>query len=226
MNIKLKLEKLCKNLSLSYKEKLYNNIVCEREIIIIDNYLSGCPDSRYSKYKNNNSKNKLKNIKRFFNSKEFKLEKSDKKGSKTNKKDIKWKINIINKSKIDDKTKKKLILFYKQIEKHDKGYGISIVDKETSKEKEIILHEFIHILLESNNLRPKSWKWNEGLVTYLTSYALNKENQHKENPNKTRFKSNFFYNYCLYAHKWHLLLNHIKYSKERLKIIKEKVKKV
>ena len=46
-----------------------------------------------------------------------------------------------------------MVKFYNKVSLLDKEYGISIVDKENAKNKEVCLHEFIHILLESNKIR-------------------------------------------------------------------------
>jgi len=34
----------------------------------------------------------------------------------------------------------------------------------------ILRHEWIHILLDENNLRSNNWKYNEGLVSYFEFY--------------------------------------------------------
>ncbi|MEK6825590.1 MAG: hypothetical protein AABY00_02270 [Nanoarchaeota archaeon] len=222
INIQSKIRSLCKKISLKYEKKLYTNYVCDRKAIIIDNYLSGCPDQLYSKHKNNTSENKERHLQKFILSKEFKEEMKKPRGAKTNGKDSIWKMNILRKSKIDEKMLKKMKIFYKKVKKLDNGFGVSIVDHKTFKEKEVILHEYIHILLDSNKIRPASWKWNEGLTTYLTSYILNREKIHKNKPKKEKFKSAFMYAYYAYAHKWYNLLHKENQPEKKLNIIKIK----
>ena len=223
MNVQSKLKLLCKKIALPYKSELYKQLICKRDLIIIDNYVTGCPAQEYSKYKNDTSENRIKNITKFIHSEDFKSELKSPKGAKTNKKDSSWKISIIKKSALDPNLKIRMVKFYNKVSLLDKEYGISIVDKENAKNKEVCLHEFIHIFLESNKIRHSSWKWNEGLVTYLTSYALNKEKNHEKNPQKNKFKSNFYYNYVLYAHKWHVSLKELVKPEDRLKNIKIKI---
>ena len=91
--------------------------------------------------------------------------------------------------------------------------------------EEILLHEFIHELMEENRLRPKSWKWNEGLVTYMTHFSFGTHKKYfEEKPKAT--KSKMWNIYARHTYKWTLILKDISKPKERRKMMERKIKEV
>ncbi|MCK4670559.1 MAG: hypothetical protein KAT43_05130 [Nanoarchaeota archaeon] len=160
----------------------------------------------------------------------FQKKLSDIGGSVTSKRGILEGIQIIQKIKNEDLKQELLKLFAElQIECED-DYLVVITklkkndyDEKKQALKNILLHEVIHILLNSNNLsfakqNPDFWEYDEGLVTYLEHWVNGRLDDLQISPdetNKTKYiytsKAIFFKN----------KLQNIKYSKMRLKAIQQ-----
>jgi len=187
------------------------------------NFLCGCLDPLYLKFGNKLPKNRPLKLQIFLESKEFKNDLKKSHGCVIFKDDIARELKLINKVKNKKLNLELKELYYKIRTKIKFNKRLTLIWKPNKSEiKEynyVLLHEFIHELIESNNLRPKNWKWNEGLATYLTDFSYN---QHKKHLKKLKSKSGSMYDtYLTYARKWAILFEEEKMPKKRFKIIKE-----
>jgi len=164
--LKRKLKTLAKRFSLKYNSRILNlNIVSKKELVMI-NYLNNCPD--YNKFGRGNER--VKNIEKFLSSKLFMKSIKKQGGCVINKKDFINKVKNIRNLNIRKK--------YEKIIKKMKGKNLVVyVSKPTNiKERKfvetIILHEWIHILLNYNKINlqkinPKFWILEDGLVNFI-----------------------------------------------------------
>jgi len=118
-----------------------------------------------------------------------------------------------------------LLRFYKRLQnKFNSNKRLILINKPKSNKlfKEVLLHEFIHELIDSNRINIKSFKWNEGITAYLTYYALGKQ---REFYKKLKSTKNKIWNiYSTYARKWTIYLKDIQNPQQRKNIILKKVK--
>ena len=65
---------------------------------------------------------------------------------------------------------------------------------------EVLSHELIHILIEENGIRPKNWKYNEGIVTYLDFFMRGRLNklEHCEKKMHSEFGKEYFRNAIIF----------------------------
>ncbi len=227
MNVKLKLKKLAKEFDLKFDTKYsYKYLVCPAREITIRNFLCGCPDPLYISHGNKLKRNRPKVLKKFLLSKDGKNDIKGPHGCVISKGDLKDEIGIVD--KIEDRAlRKETKKLYNRIKKKmGKSKRLTLIWKPKKKEKnifnEILLHEFIHELMNENRLRPKSWKWNEGLVTYLTNFLLGslKRFEKKALVGKDKMWSI----YARYTYKWAKLFKGIEDPKQRKYTIVKKIK--
>ncbi len=231
MQIKSLLRKVAKefNLKLDSNNKFKFLILTKREIII-RNFLGGCPDPLYVKHGNKLRNKRPDALIRYLKSEDYKKDVKSphacviSKGELNREKMLAFKIT-------NKPLKKETLEMYNKIEKKiGNSHKLTLVWRPSKKEKnshwrnEIILHEFVHELLEDNNIRPKSWKWNEGLVTYITHFVLGKHKKFEKSP--PLGKSKMWNIYARYTHKWAKLLRGVNDPKVRIKIILKKIKEV
>lgn len=221
----LEIKNLAKDFDLKYKKELYNHLYISTEELIIKDFFGNCPDPEYIKYGNCDTKNVAKNFQKFYNSKSFQERlKKLQGGCVTHKEWLNFEKKLIKKIP-NKKLRNKVIKLYQKLgEKMGKNSSLALIDKNSSKhsKRETLLHEYIHILNNSNNVSPKSFEWNEGLVTYMTCFGLGRKSQLEQRPKET---SNKMWNiYLKYGHKWALLLKKTKTPKERKEIILIKLK--
>lgn len=190
--------------------------------------LCGCPDPVYIRYGNKDYQNRHRALLNYIKSKEFKEECKKDQGCVISRQELRGEMRLL--PKISDKTvQKEMRVFYNQIMVALKDFKrISVVSRPSKKHslsfKEILIHEFVHILLEENKIRPKSWKWNEGLVTYLTRYALGIHHVFERKAPLT--ESKMWNIYAIYTHKWAKLFRNIRSPQERVKVIHITLKRI
>ena len=113
-------------------------------------------------------------------------------------------------------------------EKMGKSGRLTLIEKSfNNKEKnplgnEIIFHEFVHELMESNGIRSKSWKWNEGLITYIANFAQGRDKRFESLP--LLGKNKMWNIYARFAYRWAKLLKNAKNPQERKEIILRKIR--
>jgi len=89
---------------------------------------------------------------------------------------------------------------------------------------EVLLHEGIHVLLEENGVFFEDWKWNEGLVTYLTLKALGKTYYNGQRSMKITSPSPMLSVYYEYTTKWRKIFENQDSPNARRRIMLAEIK--
>lgn len=174
--IKQKLKTIAKEFDLKYDPKYFNYLILPKKQLVMRLFISTCPNSIFRKYGKTNEE-KLRNINRFFQSKDFKELIKKPGGCVITKKEFKEEFSLIKKIR-----NKKLKRGYEELYNKIKEKGVDLIvligRPETEKElkfsmKKILFHEWVHVLLLKNNIffqkiDEKLWKLDEELTTYLT----------------------------------------------------------
>lgn len=222
-----KLKSLAKEFDLNFNEKWFKNIwISKRENIMLE-YMWMCPDPIYKKY-GTTPRERAKQIENFLSSEDFEQELLHRFGGQViNKKTftkyfLKW-VNEIENPEI----KIFYLGLYKKIISNLGNYSrIAILTKsdkkiEIEKLKSFVLfHEWIHVLVNENNLKPRNWKYNEGLVTYLQEFTEGNLDNLEKGIEKWKHY-NFQKQYFIYSIKFRELLKEVIIPSER----KTKLKK-
>ena len=165
MVLKTDLKNLANAFSLQSTKIQQNYLLCTKEEIILRNFLGGCPDPVYISYGNKKTNNRTDALIKFSKTKDFKEYCKKPQACVINRKELRTEISLAQKISDSDLKSKTLTLYTKIKNKLNKQEKLVLIWKPSKKEKtlfkEILLHELIHLLLEKNNLRLKSWKWNE-----------------------------------------------------------------
>ena len=232
MDMKRLLEKVAEEFDLKFNfRNKFKSIVLTKREIVIRNFLGGCPDPLYVKHGNKDRNRIGINLIKFIHTEDYRKDVSKPHACVISPKEIKEELRLI--SNIADKNIKAEVenLYSKVKKKIGNAKRLTLIWKPASvKEakgqmrKEITLHEFVHELLDDNKIRLKSWKWNEGLVTYITNFVLNKHKKFEDSP--PLGTSKMWNIYARYTHRWAKLLKNAKNSKERKKIVLQKIRKV
>ncbi len=158
--IKSHIKKLAKEFNLEFEEKWFDYLVISKNENEIIKYLLGCPDPIYDRF-GKTSKEKIRNINLFLNSKEYKSMISGEGGQVSTKYSLKYQKKLTKKIK-DKKINARLTKLNQKIESKLKSLDlvgiedIALITK-TTKDKEkitkrILRHEWIHILLFKNKI--------------------------------------------------------------------------
>lgn len=231
MDVKQLLKKVAKAFDLKFNTKnKFKVLVLTKREIIIRNFLGGSPNPLCVKY-GNKEKNKIGvNLTNFLQTEDYKRDVNKPHGCVISQKELKEELKLIPKIP-DERIKIETEKFYDKIKKKiGQAKKLTLIWKPSEKEeksqqcKEIVLHESVHELLEDNRIRPKSWKWNEGLVTYVTNFVLNKHKKFEDFPSLGTSK--MWNIYVRYTHRWAKLLKNVKNPKERKQIILNKIREV
>ncbi len=202
MNPKNKIKELAQKLSLRFYPDHYRFLILTKKELLIIKFLEGCPDPAYSSF-NKTQAQRSKNLNLFLTSLAFKQQLKQDHACVLNQKGFSLGLKIIK--KIPEKELREYIFkIYQKIRFKNKKRITLISPTKKAVFHQILLHEFTHELLEDNNLRPKSWQWNEGLVTYLDALLQNKEERFLQKPKEQDPMKKI---YVTYAHKWALLLH-------------------
>jgi len=215
------IKKFSKKYGLNYNSKWFQFVFLPYEELLIKKFLSGGPLGNYGF---DEPEKRFENLDKFIKSKFFKKMKKEKRGqgnliTLNHFKKEKKEINKIKNHKLRDKVKS----IYEKIEKKFKDEYLLILPKTGSYLLQILIHEWIHVLLNKNKVKrkKKGFDWlNEGLATfaeYLVSKKIDeiKIDMKKKELNKIRYK------YLKYALKWKEKLEK---SKKRKGIIEKTFK--
>ncbi len=231
MSVKSLLKKVAKEFDLKFDQKnKFKYLILTKKEIIIRNFLGDCPDPIYIKH-GNHDKNKIGvNLVKYLKTKDYKKDFSTPQGCVITQGNLKRELKLIPKIP-DEKLKKEIKNFYNKIKKKiGNSKRLTLIWKPIKKEekseqrKEILLHEFIHELAEYNKIRIRDWRWNEGLITYITYFVIGKLYRVKEKPKLKQNK--MWLIYAEYTRRWIELLENVENPKERKKIILKKVKEL
>ncbi len=229
MDVMQILKRVASDFDLKFSPKgRFRYLICSKRELVLRDFLCGCPDPIYVTHGNKHEKNRPDALLKFLKTDDYKelVEKSH--GCVISKKGLKKELMLIPKIKDNKVTGEAKALYKKIKDKMSRGMRLTLIWEPSKKEKReghwdrVLLHEFVHELLESNDIRPKSWKWNEGLVTYMTHFAIRQkhrfEKPHKPTPNK------MWNIYAAYTHRWTGLLRKAKTPKSRKEIILRKIR--
>jgi len=226
--IKEKLKNISKYLKIKYNDKWFKyNWISKEENVKLE-YMWMCPDPIFAKY-GRSPQERAKNVEKFLLSDGFKKCLHQFGGQVINKDTFKkyfldWINNIKNIQIKEDYLK----IYKKILNKLNKSSTIAILTKTNKKQEKnelknnVLLHEWIHILINKNNLRfsyniKDEWKYNEGLVTFLQELAKGKIDKLEENAKRASY--DFQKQYYIYAIRFKELLKKVDNPKER----KEKI---
>ncbi|MBU0760429.1 MAG: hypothetical protein KJ858_01940, partial [Nanoarchaeota archaeon] len=178
--IKAQIKKLAKEFDLKYNPEWFNFMWITTRQEILTEYIGDCPDPIYMKY-GKTPNERIKNIDKFVNSKDFKSCLKRVGGQVTSRKE--WKKELKWFKKIEDiSLRNELLKLHYQIKKKlDKTEHLALLTKtKIIKWKKWMMthclrHEWIHILLDKNKVQfqeinKKYWPYDEGINEYLGCY--------------------------------------------------------
>ncbi|MEM3815180.1 MAG: hypothetical protein QW771_03775 [Candidatus Micrarchaeia archaeon] len=228
------MERLAKEFGLKFRGEAFSCLFVTKEDIVLRNFLGGCPEPDYNKFGGEKKENRLKNIILFTNSKEFLNHKRIPQGCVISWFDAKQELKLAEKIP-DTNLRKRMVRLYKNILQHKRrcGSGLALVFKPITKKEEkivkgILSHEFVHQLLNNNNIKfqrisENAWKWDEGLCVYMDYFSANRQNEFAKPPKP---KAHLYGVYSEYAHKWYKLLKRAKSPEMRKLIILRQLDKL
>ncbi len=153
--IKKQIRQLANEFDLEYNSRWFNYLWITKKEEILTEYILGCPDPVYNKYGFSVSE-RTKNLHKFVKSKIFKSLLKRYGGSVISNKESN-KIKSLTDSLKNIKEKQELLNLAKRIENRtNKGLYIALLTRTNNKKeyefilKTILLHEWIHILLNKN----------------------------------------------------------------------------
>lgn len=231
MDARRPLKQVAKEFDLKFNQKSkFKFLVLTKREIIICNFLAGSPDPIYVKYGNKNKKKISANLIKYLQTEDYKKDANNPQACIISQKGLERQIKFVSRIS-DKKIRKEAEVFYNKIKKKiGKAKRLTLIWKPSKEEEknqqreEIVLHEFVHELIGDNKIRPKSWEWNEGLVTYITNFATNKHKKFEDSP--PLGTSKMWNTYARYTHRWAKLLKNVKNSKERKQIILKKIREI
>ncbi|MBR9701329.1 hypothetical protein GOV13_00215 [Candidatus Pacearchaeota archaeon] len=234
IQIKSHIKKISKEFGLKYKTEWFGYMWISVRYEILTEYIGMCPDPIYQKY-GKTPKQRIKNIDKFVNSKDFKDCLKRYGGQVAEKSELKKEEKLIRGIK-SEKLRNELLRFYKKLNsqfgKTDFLALLTIPRNEKEKEwqmKFCLRHEWIHILLSKNRIyfqeiHKRYWPYDEGINEYLGAYldgTLNKLEKFRDKEKYPLEKKNW-----VYAIKFKELFKDSKTPEERKKTIKGLIKKL
>lgn len=231
MDLKENLKEIASDFDLELDfESNFKFLQLPKREIIMKNFVCGCPVYPYKNFGSGDEKNLEKNLSNFLNSKEYREELNGPQACVVSRNELGRESDLI-KQIHESQLKQELENIYLKINNQiGDSEKITLIWKpyetETngSQRKEILLHEHTHELLEYNGIRPNNWRWNEGLVTYITYRATGNLNRLSEKP---KLKQNpDWYTYAKYAREWLEILKGIEDPGERKNKILGKINEV
>ena len=229
-----KIKKLAKEFDLKYDIKWFKVIWIKKEEEILNQFLSECEDPIYRKY-GITIKERIENLQKFVNSKDYKKCIKRYGGFITSKEDIKkFKKLIIS---LPESSIKKYLMKYcnrtlKQLGNNKFIVFLTKTKIKSEKDdliKNILRHEYIHRLLFQNEvhfskIKNDYWKYDEGLNEYLGAYI--DRNLDKLEKFKNKEKYSYEKQYWIYAIKFRKLFENKNTPKKRKQIINNLIKKL
>jgi hypothetical protein len=220
------LKKFSLKTRLNFDKEWFKLAWITKEQEILTEYISDCRDPIYEKYGHTVSE-RIKNLDDFYNSEGYSKCKIRYGGQVISKQYPSRIKNLISKIK-NEKIEGTLIDFCDRIEKNvgdsDKIAVLTETDIKTERENlinNILRHEWIHILLDKNRIHPNKWEYNEGLVTYIEFYLMNRLDTMEDYAKKQ--KNNFEKEYFLKGIIFRDLVKNIK-DEDQFRKIKEFLK--
>lgn len=223
--IKDQIKKLAKDFGLEYNSKWFNYIFVNPEEYVLSVFLTDCRDEVYEKYGCELSE-RVNNLNKFYNSLDFKKMNKKINGQMISKKHLLVYQKIVDRLS-NQKIKNILFNFCEKIEKklnHSERIAVLTKHEKSNEIYHILIHEWMHILFEENQIRFKNWKNNEGLITYVSYYIQNKLNKLEDQLKYTN--SEFGKEYFRNAIKFRELLENALTPKERRNKIKSLMKRL
>ncbi|MAG79216.1 hypothetical protein CMI40_02470 [Candidatus Pacearchaeota archaeon] len=221
--IKLQIKKLAKEFDLKYNPKWFNYMWISKREEILTEYIGDCPDPIYIKY-GRTINERIKNIDKFVNSKDFKKCIKRYGGQVTHKKNWKKEEKLFKKIKNIELRIELLRLHDKIKQRFEKIDCLALMTKTKIKKeydwlmKYCLRHEWIHILLNKNkihfqDINKKYWPYDEGLNEYLAMFLEKKLHRLEEFRKKEKYPME--HKNWVYAIKFRSLLKNAKTPKER-----------
>lgn len=179
------IQTLSKRLKLDFDKNWFDFVWVTKEQEALTVYLSDCRDEVYEKYGHEISE-RVDNLEKFYNSQDYQNLIKICGGQMISKDSFSGYREFVNEFK-NGEIKRILLDFCSRVDEKIGNLEKVAVLTETDDEKEenrllngILSHEWIHVLLEKNNLRPKNWRYNEGLVTYIDYFMRERLNDLEE----------------------------------------------
>ncbi|NIQ06146.1 MAG: hypothetical protein GWO20_10600 [Candidatus Korarchaeota archaeon] len=220
--VKADLKSIAENFSLTFKEKWFSYATLPPRKLVICLFLLGCPLPEYQKLGSGRSiEQRFENLQTFVESTFFqertrKYKHHERSGG-----------TIVHKSclayrkhlpRIEDaRLREEVESIFEKVAQHMSGEVIAVLCETMNEKmsKHVLKHEWGHVLLEKNDIsfqkQGKSWRWDEGLVTYMTQYPSPPWGRRGDAHSQ-------------YAQKWKKLLENCETPTERLAKIKEQLR--
>ncbi|MDP4039561.1 MAG: hypothetical protein Q8P57_03210 [Candidatus Pacearchaeota archaeon] len=221
------IKKLAEKFDLKYNPNWFKHLWISVRHEILTEYIGNCPDPIYQKY-GKTAKQKIKNIDKFVNSKDFQNCLKRYGGQVSQKSELKQEEKWIK--KIDnEELRNELLKFHEELKNQfgETDFLALLTIPRNEKEKEwqmrfCLRHEWIHILLDKNKIQfqeiaKKYWPYDEGINEYMGAYldgTLNKFEKFRDKEDYPMEKK-----YWVYAIKLRELLKDKKTSEERKKAL-------
>lgn len=232
--VKSQIKSLAKEFDLKYNGNWFNVMWISVRHEILTEYIGTCPDQIYQKYGKTTTQ-RIKNIDKFINSKDFKNCLKRYGGQVAQKSELKEEEKWIKQIK-DGKLRNELLKFYEKLRNQfgKSDFLALLTFPKNKKEKEwqlkfCLRHEWIHILLDKNKIQfqeiaKKYWPYDEGINEYMGSYldgTLDKLEKFRDKENYPMEKKNW-----IYAIKFRKLLRGAGTPMQRKKVLINLIKKL
>ncbi|MDP2628294.1 MAG: hypothetical protein Q8P15_00155 [Nanoarchaeota archaeon] len=177
---KSQIKKLAKEFDLEYNPIWFKHLWISVRHEILTEYIGTCPDPIYQKY-GKTTEQRIKNINKFVNSKDFQDCLKRYGGQISQKSELKQEEKWIKKIN-NEELRKELLKFQEKLKKRfSKNDFLALLttprnERETKWQMKFLLrHEWIHILLNKNKIQfqeiaKKYWYYDEGINEYLGAY--------------------------------------------------------
>jgi hypothetical protein len=221
------IKKLAEEFDLKYDPNWFKHLWISVRHEILTEYIGNCPDPIYQKYGKNHEQ-RIKNIDKFVNSKDFRDCLKRYGGQVSQKSELKQEEKWIR--KINNKElRNELLKFHAKLKNQfgETDFLALLTTPRNEKEKEwqmrfCLRHEWIHILLDKNRIQfqeiaKKYWPYDEGINEYMGAYldgTLGNLERFRDKENYPMEKK-----YWVYAIKLRELLKNKKTPKERKKAL-------
>jgi len=221
------MKKLAEEFDLEYNSDWFEHLWISVRYEILTEYIRTCPDPIYQKY-GKTAEQRIKNIGKFVNSKDFKDCLKRYGGQVAQKSELKQEEKWIKQIK-DKNLRNELLKFHEKLKKQfgKTDFLALLTIPRNKKEKEwqtrfCLRHEWIHILLDKNKIQfreiaKRYWLYDKGINEYMGAYLdgtldkLEKFRDKEEYPMEKK--------YWVYAIKLRELLKDKKTPKERDKAL-------
>jgi hypothetical protein len=203
---KSQIKKLAEEFDLKYNPNWFRHLWISVRHEILTEYIGTCPDPIYQKY-GKTAEQRIKNIDKFVNSKDFQDCLKRYGGQVAQKSELKQEEKWIKQIK-NEELKNELLKFHAKIKNQfGKANFLALLTiPRNKKEKEwqmrfCLRHEWIHILLDNNKIQfqeisKKYWPYDEGINEYMGTFldgTLEKLEKFRDKENYPMEKKNWVY---------------------------------